>query len=261
MSAPKKNAKALSKAVRFEVLKRDKFACQYCGAKAPEVLLHVDHIHPRAKGGANDLMNLIASCQPCNSGKSDRTLADDSVVQKRRAQVDEVAARREQIEMMGAWQMSLVDLDAQQFQIVASLIARLIPGWMLSEHSRSQTRRHIAKYGLDAVCAEWRRASTMAVLVDGKATADSSRIAFRSALSTLDYKAQNDADPLGSQARYIRGILRRRLYARWNPATLEQITSALRLGASFQLLKDAACNIPNWAEWDGHIERVIEDLS
>lgn len=54
---------AIGKKVRFEVFKRDKFVCQYCGAKAPDVVLHVDHIHPVAQGGRNDILNLVTACQ------------------------------------------------------------------------------------------------------------------------------------------------------------------------------------------------------
>lgn len=46
--------KAISKKIRFEVFKRDSFTCQYCGEKAPDVILHVDHIDPVAKGGGKD---------------------------------------------------------------------------------------------------------------------------------------------------------------------------------------------------------------
>jgi 5-methylcytosine-specific restriction endonuclease McrA len=74
--------KSLSKSLRFEIFKRDSFTCQYCGGKAPEVLLHVDHIEPVSKGGGNDLLNLITSCEPCNAGKSDRRLADNTAVEK-----------------------------------------------------------------------------------------------------------------------------------------------------------------------------------
>jgi len=45
--------KPIPKRTRFEVLKRDRFRCQYCGASAPDALLHVDHIVPVAKGGDN----------------------------------------------------------------------------------------------------------------------------------------------------------------------------------------------------------------
>ena len=57
---------ALSKKIRFEVLKRDKFQCQYCGDSTPDAVLHVDHIDPVANGGTDEMVNLVTSCQPCN---------------------------------------------------------------------------------------------------------------------------------------------------------------------------------------------------
>lgn len=55
--------------LRFSILRRDNFTCQYCGARAPHAQLQVDHIHPVAKGGTNERSNLITSCWACNIGK------------------------------------------------------------------------------------------------------------------------------------------------------------------------------------------------
>jgi len=38
---------------------RDKFTCQYCGRKAPEVVLEVDHVFPQSKGGKDEMDNLV----------------------------------------------------------------------------------------------------------------------------------------------------------------------------------------------------------
>lgn len=55
---------------RFEILRRDDFRCRTCGASADDgTTLHVDHIHPVAKGGSNDPDNLWTLCQECNLGK------------------------------------------------------------------------------------------------------------------------------------------------------------------------------------------------
>jgi HNH endonuclease len=43
-------------------------SCQYCGNKAPDVLLELDHIQPVAQDGTNKLLNLITSCFDCNYG-------------------------------------------------------------------------------------------------------------------------------------------------------------------------------------------------
>lgn len=66
----------ISARARFRVLKRDGFTCQYCGRRPPEVVLHVDHIEPRSKGGSDDPENLITSCGHCNLGKSDHQLLE-----------------------------------------------------------------------------------------------------------------------------------------------------------------------------------------
>lgn len=66
--------KPISKKIRFDVLKRDNFTCQYCSAKAPDVTLEVDHITPVCKGGGNNIDNLTTACYSCNRGKSGNLL-------------------------------------------------------------------------------------------------------------------------------------------------------------------------------------------
>ena len=78
---------ALPKSLRFEILRRDNFACRYCGAKAPFVALHVDHVIPRKHGGTNARWNLTAACQACNIGKRDGVPTDDVI---REVRLDEV---------------------------------------------------------------------------------------------------------------------------------------------------------------------------
>lgn len=64
---------AVSKRLRFEILRRDNHACRYCGRKPPEVELTVDHVQPTALGGRDVAENLVASCRDCNSGKTSTT--------------------------------------------------------------------------------------------------------------------------------------------------------------------------------------------
>jgi hypothetical protein len=61
---------AVSRRLRYEVLRRDNHACRYCGGTAPDVALTVDHVIPTALGGSDDPSNLVTACQPCNAGKS-----------------------------------------------------------------------------------------------------------------------------------------------------------------------------------------------
>lgn len=62
---------------RFMALRRDGFTCQYCGRKPPEVRLHVDHVHPRSKGGRNELDNYVTACSECNQGKGAHVILPD----------------------------------------------------------------------------------------------------------------------------------------------------------------------------------------
>lgn len=64
---------AVSKRLRYEVLRRDNHTCRYCGATAPDVPLRVDHVTPVALGGGDDPANLATACEPCNSGKTSST--------------------------------------------------------------------------------------------------------------------------------------------------------------------------------------------
>lgn len=56
----------------YTVLARDRWTCCSCGRSTREsgVLLEVDHIIPRSKGGTDDLHNLQTLCKKCNVGKS-----------------------------------------------------------------------------------------------------------------------------------------------------------------------------------------------
>jgi len=87
---------AISKKTRFDVFKRDGFQCTYCGAHPSEtILLEVDHIHPVAEGGTNDIDNLVTACFDCNRGKGAALLS--SVPQSLEDKAALVAEREAQI--------------------------------------------------------------------------------------------------------------------------------------------------------------------
>lgn len=63
----------MTDSLRYEVLKRDGFRCQICGATAADgYKLHIDHIMPVSKGGRTELSNLRVLCERCNMGKRDK---------------------------------------------------------------------------------------------------------------------------------------------------------------------------------------------
>ena len=61
---------------RFLILAKFNFTCIYCGRKAPEVELHIDHFIPKSKNGSNKKENYVVACKECNQGKSDLILSE-----------------------------------------------------------------------------------------------------------------------------------------------------------------------------------------
>jgi 5-methylcytosine-specific restriction endonuclease McrA len=64
--------------LRVNVFLRDDFTCQYCGRKAPNVELQIDHKYPKSKGGLDEIKNYQTLCRECNVGKSDFVLKEFS---------------------------------------------------------------------------------------------------------------------------------------------------------------------------------------
>ena len=54
---------------RFNVFLRDKFSCQYCGARDD---LTFDHVVPRSRGGKTVWTNVVTACGSCNLLKGNR---------------------------------------------------------------------------------------------------------------------------------------------------------------------------------------------
>lgn len=59
---------------RREIFEKSEGKCHYCSASLRvDGAWHVEHMMPKALGGSDDMVNLVAACVPCNLGKSDRT--------------------------------------------------------------------------------------------------------------------------------------------------------------------------------------------
>ena len=61
-------------ALKELVLERDGHKCAYCGALPRPSRLTIDHVLPRAEGGADEADNLVACCEPCNTAKASKLL-------------------------------------------------------------------------------------------------------------------------------------------------------------------------------------------
>lgn len=114
----------LSKRVRFEVFKRDKFTCAYCGRRPPEVILECDHIVPRCEGGPDNIENLVTSCDACNRGKSGKGLGDVAPA------VDEMQRLEAMQEMAERGRLIRAQIfAAEDTRNAEEEMARLVIGW------------------------------------------------------------------------------------------------------------------------------------
>ena len=66
------------RALRYKALIQHGRQCQCCGAKPPQIILHVDHIKPRSIHPELelDIDNLQILCEDCNLGKSNKDDTD-----------------------------------------------------------------------------------------------------------------------------------------------------------------------------------------
>lgn len=67
--------KPIMREIRAAVWAKTGGHCWYCGVMTnPFENFHIDHVQPVIDGGANDLLNLVPSCQWCNLEKHDSAL-------------------------------------------------------------------------------------------------------------------------------------------------------------------------------------------
>lgn len=143
--------KDIGKKIRFEVFKRDKFTCQYCGKKAPDVILNVDHIHPVVDGGDNSIINLITSCFGCNSGKGARKIPDQSILALQREELEKQQERLEQIEMMAKWRAFLKENSNKEIESIINLVNEKINPFFLSDDDKKKIEKIVKKHGFNKV--------------------------------------------------------------------------------------------------------------
>jgi hypothetical protein len=147
---------AVSRRLRFEVLRRDNHTCRYCGGTAPDVVLTVDHVIPRALGGGDEPSNLVAACKDCNSGKSsvpaDATLVGDvsaAAVRWRDAMVEASNLLYDEVRRPGDVAIAEFDAAWKRFTYVGSDEHLPLPfGWR-------DSIRQLVKSGLSDTDLPW----------------------------------------------------------------------------------------------------------
>lgn len=242
--------KSISKKLRFEVFKRDGFKCQYCGESSPDVILHVDHIHPVSKGGDNDVMNLITSCADCNSGKRDRVLSDDSIIDKQRAQLQELSERREQLEMMIEWRDGMKNIRAEWLQAIVKQIEVEMSPWLLTDGGVDSVRKWLVKFSPEELITAI-DASSIKYLQGDYRDVDE----FFDAIPKIaEVKRKPEYE---QKILYVRGILRNRLSYINEQTCLTLLRGAVESGADVDQLIAYAKSVRTWSHFKDEMESII----
>lgn len=127
---------AVSKRLRYEILRRDNHACRYCGAAAPTVKLNVDHVIPTSLGGSDKPDNLVTSCADCNSGKTSSMpnampVADvDQATFRRAAELQQIADQQARARR---------DAEPSRESVRATFHVHLIAVWCWAWKKRAHT--------------------------------------------------------------------------------------------------------------------------
>jgi len=252
--------KTLTKKTRFEVFKRDSFKCQYCGSSAPEAILVVDHIDPLSKDGADEMINYITACQPCNSGKSDRKLDDSTTLQKQKSQLAELNERREQLEMMMQWRGGLKEISELELDQAVEAWRAGAVGWSPNEKGQKDMKANIKKYGLNAVLDGIEVAVNQYVVIDTeteKATAESVNKAWLKLGGVLAMQNMPEEE---RQLHYVKGILRNRMsYVPYD--AFKNLKRAHEAGVSIDDMKLEAKNLSSWTKFENWLCVAIEEAS
>ncbi len=252
--------KPLSKTIRFEVFKRDSFACQYCGRKAPDVLLDIDHIEPVAKGGTNDLLNLIAACRDCNSGKSDKRLSQTTVLDKQRVQLAELQERREQIDMMFQWQKGLRELQSEVVSRLHVIWTEYVPGYTLNENGLRGLKKLAGTYTVDEIVEAIRIAAEQYLdFQDGTPTKDSVEFAWKKLSGICRVRKLEEENPEAKRLYYIRGIVRNRFSYCNDGLAMGLLRKAYELNAGISSLEDFAKSAKSWTAWRDGMNNYIDE--
>lgn len=249
--------KKISKKIRFEVFKRDKFTCQYCGKQAPDAVLVIDHIHPVSKGGEDVMLNYITSCETCNAGKGARTLDDQSVLAKQRAEVERLAERREQVEMMLQWHRGLEAERHYERDALAERWSELVNPFALTDSGLRAAEKYLRSFSLADLLSAMDVAVSQYVKRDdnGEPIGESVNLAW-SKIPGIARISKLPAEERGLY--YVRGICRRRFNYCNEYECLQMLREATWVGADIEELKHIAKTARNWTDWKEWMTDVID---
>lgn len=201
--------KSITPKIRFEVFKRDKFTCKYCGGKAPDTVLEVDHINPVNNGGDNSILNLLTSCFKCNRGKGKRLLNDNTHVALKRAELEHLQEKLWQMRMMVEWHNELKEAEEEMIGQITDYLESFSE-YIPNQNGIKIIKKWLKEYRPDDILIAIDQSfdSYYIEYEDESLTRGSWCKAFDKVFSFLKINEKTKTEPFFSEYAYIQGILR-----------------------------------------------------
>jgi len=269
--------KPIPASLRFDVLEKDNFTCQYCGAKTTDenVLLEVDHIIPISKGGDNNIENLITSCKKCNIGKSAKKLGAKKRLTLRQKEIKELEQKREQQEMYLKSRLNKRNESEILVNYIHSLCNKYELNRVLNDYGKNIIFKLYKKIGLEKVFDLIE--DNEDYLINNKSIEfnyGKENTALSGFMDKIEkdgnklYKKQNYKDGIGSLSAYFVGIVKNRTegWGRWEISNdlvnlLKPLDKDNKIGLLKQKLIPYAKEIPQNSSYQLEYELIAWQVS
>ena len=188
-------------------------------------------------------MNLVTSCEPCNSGKGPRQLDDHSVIVKQKRQLDDLNERRLQAEMLCDYRTELKKEPVPELPSVFRFWLHLSKA-----EPRDSDRDAVEKLLVSAGLRE--TLHCIEIVTDQYSNAEQ---AIRMLPRVAAVRRKTKRKPYLRDLLYIRGILRNRLTYVNERMALKLMENAVEGGASTDQIRDASMRVVSWPDWKAAI--------
>lgn len=243
--------------MRFEIFKRDGFTCQYCGGKAPDVILEIDHVKPISKGGKTNMLNLVTSCYECNRGKSNIKLSDNSVIERQKKSLQELNEKQEQLKMLLKWRSGLLNIENQEIKSIQETWSRLT-GYQLNENGILKLKKLLKDFGFLSVIEAMEITTKYLQYKKGKVTKDSVEIAWNKIkgvcyIRSLPEDKRIEYQKIGS----LKKLMQMKYYNMNIQWAAIKINLFLKSGNSLDELEQIVRNCMTYREWEDKIQEYL----
>lgn len=242
--------RTIGKRLRFEVLKRDRFTCQYCGRSSDDgTELHVDHIVPVSSGGTNTTENLTTACIDCNLGKSNISLEKEHSAHVSSRQI--IQTRNRLAEIISAADQ-VFDMESGIFDDIERHI-RSVTGkeFWLSRDREIAARTLLQKYDLQKIFCT-------IILIS-----ETYKCPFElfDKLGGALFNHSNPTKSYSIHAYYCKKVLNNRLFYTNDRMCMKLVDQLIGIGGDPQWARGLAKEARSWTDFRDTITAKINKLS